>query len=572
VALPNPIPDNPIKWTGWKDYNSPNPYDRLCLSYSSNATAEMIEEHCRQLLVWWQKKLPLKNQPSNPMAQLLRQGLDEAPHYLAEARSKLLDPEQRKIIDSELHAQVVGRAIEEFKKLLGFTLADKRLTKESEAKLYVAGEQLGLTREDIDSVIAAEMEATGASRVVDEPPPAPAPAPNGGTPAALPASGGNPFDEFRRILKMSRLCLEGEEMSDDQRDAMCNLGESLGLTGGQAEDLIDEYLEEMASMPLAPSPKPGVVAPGRPASVPAPARPQNAVAVASPPKPAPAGQPAPRPPVASPAPAAPVQKAPEKAFTITPAARAAERQKYPNFVNSVGASMFLLPSGRFIMGSDAKAAHPSEQPLTPVTLSCFYISRFPITNAQYEAFAPSHASKRAPWADQNHPVVYVTWNDADAFCKWLSRKEGKIYRLPTEAEWEYAARGDDDRVFPWGQWNPAIQVANFADASTTFPWRDPSINDGYPESSPVGSFPRGASPFGVEDLAGNVYEWCLDWYEPYKGREVMNPRPGTGGRQRVCRGGSWKSRISSLRTTARAFNEPGYFSNDFGFRIVCECV
>ena len=100
MALPNPLPDNPLKWLGWKTYNSANFYSRLCLDYSSNATPEMVEDHCRQLLVWWQKKLPLKSQPSNPMAQLLRQGLDEAPHFLAEARTKLLDPKERARIDS----------------------------------------------------------------------------------------------------------------------------------------------------------------------------------------------------------------------------------------------------------------------------------------------------------------------------------------------------------------------------------------------------------------------------------------------------------------------------------------
>ena len=110
MALPNPLPDNPMRWDGWRKYNSPNVYERLCLDFSSNASDDVIEENCRQLLVWWQKKLPLKNQPSNPMAQLLRQGLDEAPGFLAEARTILLDPEQRKGIDAELHAQVVASA------------------------------------------------------------------------------------------------------------------------------------------------------------------------------------------------------------------------------------------------------------------------------------------------------------------------------------------------------------------------------------------------------------------------------------------------------------------------------
>ena len=95
MALPDPIPDNPSRWPDWKNYNSPDLYARLCLDSSSNATAEIIEDHCRRILVWWQKKLPLKSQPSNPLAQMLRGGLDEAPHFLAEARTKLLDPKER---------------------------------------------------------------------------------------------------------------------------------------------------------------------------------------------------------------------------------------------------------------------------------------------------------------------------------------------------------------------------------------------------------------------------------------------------------------------------------------------
>ena len=95
MSLPNPLPDNPLRWEGWKLYNSANFYERLGLSLDSNASNDQIEDHCRQLLVWWQKKLPLKNQPSNPLAQVLRSGLDEAPVYLVEARTVLLDPEAR---------------------------------------------------------------------------------------------------------------------------------------------------------------------------------------------------------------------------------------------------------------------------------------------------------------------------------------------------------------------------------------------------------------------------------------------------------------------------------------------
>jgi formylglycine-generating enzyme required for sulfatase activity len=567
VALPNPLPDNPIKWLGWKNYNSTNLYSRLCLDYSSNATPDMIEDHCRQLLVWWQKKLPLKNQPSNPMAQLLRQGLDDAPHFLAEARTKLLDPKERARIDSEIHIEVIGRALEEFKKLLSFTLADKRLTKDSEGKLNVAGEGLGLGRAEIETAIAEELERTGAVRIVDAAPPPPPPEPvpsSAGLPARIAGAstaGGNPADEFRRILKMSRLCLDGEEMSDDQRDAMCNLGESLGLTGGDAEDLIDEYLEQMESQPMAPAAK---------APIPVANRQPKPVMVAA------GGRSVPGPkataPVAVRAPAQGPKKEPAIEINLSPTARALERRKFPNFISGIGTEMFLIPSGRFVMGSADANAQPNESPLTPVVLSGFYMSRLPITNEQYEMYDPTHAAKRAPWANEKHPVIFVSWNDAEAFCQWLSKRERKTYRMPTEAEWEFSARSEDGRIFPWGSWSSVGHFANFADARTNFPWRDPAVDDGFAETAPVGSFPRGASPFGIEDLAGNVFEWCLDTYEPYKGKEVVNPRAVQKTQQRVYRGGSWKSRMSSLRATARAFNEPGYLGNDIGFRIVCECV
>jgi formylglycine-generating enzyme required for sulfatase activity len=233
--------------------------------------------------------------------------------------------------------------------------------------------------------------------------------------------------------------------------------------------------------------------------------------------------------------------------------------------------MLFVPSGTFIMGSAADGAAPNEQPLTKTNVTCFYISRFPITNAQFEKWDATHRAKRPSWADENHPAVYVSSVDAIKFCDWLSRQDGKKYRLPTEAEWEYAARGTDGRSYPWGEKLNRGDLANLADCNTTFPWRDPEINNGFSETAPVGSFPRGASPFGVEDMSGNVWEWCLDFYEPYKGKERTNPRSALTVGRRIYRGGSWKSRASSLRTTTRNFNVPEYSANDVGFRIVCEC-
>src|SRR5215210_8432979 len=106
MALPEPLPDNPTKWEGWKLFNSENPYERLCLEFSANPTTVQIEDNCRQLLIWWQKKLPLKNQPSNPMTQLLRAGLDEAPKFLAEARTLLLDAAGRAHVDEKIRARM----------------------------------------------------------------------------------------------------------------------------------------------------------------------------------------------------------------------------------------------------------------------------------------------------------------------------------------------------------------------------------------------------------------------------------------------------------------------------------
>ncbi|MGI8889276.1 MAG: formylglycine-generating enzyme family protein, partial [Chthoniobacterales bacterium] len=255
----------------------------------------------------------------------------------------------------------------------------------------------------------------------------------------------------------------------------------------------------------------------------------------------------------------------------TPIDVAAERAQFANFTNSLGSELLLVPSAVFQMGSVAPEAAPNAQPITQVTLSRFYLSRHPITNAQYEEFDPSHVRKRAPGAGERHPVVYVSSSDATKFCQWLSSREKKRYRLPTEAEWEYAARGADGRKYPWGNQDGRGDLANFADKNTVFAWSDRNIDDGFPESSPVGSFPRGASPFGMEDMAGNVWEWCIDFLENYRGVSKTNPRGALSGTKRIYRGGSWKSRFNSLRTTTRGSNMPGYTCNDLGFRVVCEC-
>ena len=558
MALPDPLPDNPLRWDGWRNYNSDNPYDRLCLSFDESPSDQQIEESCRTLLVWWQKKLPLKNQPSNPISQLLRAGMDEAPRYLAEARTELLNPKAREKINQRLRSELKKQAREELTKFVSFATAGGFLTEDDESNLAQLGAATGLNEEDVKTLIDEYLEKTKTSRrsKAESAPPAfvgtqPIAMPSGHMPTSPPrlavstTAPSNAGEEFRRLLRLSGL--SDEDMTDDQRDALCNMGENLGLTGGQAEDLIDEYLDEVAGLP------------------PVPSTPQPA---APPPKPKPASAP-------KPAPAAHkvVEQIATKQFaTFSPLARAREKETHPPFQNGQGMEMLLVASGSFFMGSNARDASPNEQPVTQTTISCFYLARHPVTNAQFEKFDPSHKSKRMPSATDDHPVVYVSSLEAVKYCQWLSAQEKRKYRLPTEAEWEYAARGIDGRTYPWGEKLERGDLANFADKRTNFAWRDLEIDDGYAETSPVGAYPKGVSPSGIDDMAGNVWEWCLDFFTNYSGKERMNPRGPESGAKRVYRGGSWKSRASSLRATTRNFNMPQYSSNDVGFRVLCECV
>ena len=542
ITFPVPLPDDPRKWEGWSKYKSPNLYERLCLDPRANPSADVIEEHCRELLRWWQKKLPLKNQPSNPLAQLLRSGLDESSRYLTQARVELLDPARRNALDQELAAQAEEEAVAEFHKYLTFAIADGMLTAAQEKSLFQFGTEHGLTQEKMLSYIEAELADSGAKRA--------APASTVPAPAAAPAARSrgrarrrgslDPKEDFVRMLRLSGL--DSDSMTDDQRDAFINMAENLGIDVDEAEDMVDAFLDSTEEAANGPGP---VVTGALPL-----------VEV-----------------VSGTAASAARQEVAEPPEPVDPGIlhEAEERAQFINFQNSLGGDMLFVPSGQFVMGSEASEAAPNEKPLTRVTLSRFYMSRYLVTNADYEEFDPTHARKRAAGAGDRHPVVYVSSLDAIKFCRWLGARERKKYRLPTEAEWEFAARGTDGRRYPWGSYEGRGDLGNFADKNTVFAWSDREIDDGYAESSPVGAFPLGASPFGMEDMAGNVWEWCLDFFEPYRGAPKVNPHGPTVGAKRVHRGGSWKSRFHSLRTTARGSNLPSFSCNDIGFRIACEC-
>ena len=170
-----------------------------------------------------------------------------------------------------------------------------------------------------------------------------------------------------------------------------------------------------------------------------------------------------------------------------------------------------IPAGEFLMGSDPQKDEDTgsgyrETPQHPVYLSDFYIGKVPVTNEQYAAFVratkhrlPRHWSiGRIPPGEKNHPVTDVTWDDAVAFCRWRSEETEQEFRLPTEAEWEKAAK-QDGRPYPWGDEPPDKDRCNF--------------NGNIGNTTPVGQYPRGATPdYGVLDMAGNVEEWCNDWY------------------------------------------------------------
>lgn len=262
-------------------------------------------------------------------------------------------------------------------------------------------------------------------------------------------------------------------------------------------------------------------------------------------------------PTAKPVPPTPTPIPPTATFTPAPVQESgAEAEPTPTPKPAVMDIMVEIPAGPFTMGSNA--GDPEDAPGHEVDLPAFEIDKFEVINVDYATFVEAtgyttfaeqggYAGWRDEWeeGEDNHPVVRVTWADAEAYCTWLGK------RLPTEAEWEKAARGDDERRFPWGNdWNPA--KANVKET-------------GLRGTTAMGSFGEGASPYGVEDIAGNVWEWTADWYQAYPGNNTADDYYGE--KFRVTRGGGWFDEEPQLTTFNRNAADPQKTANDdLGFR------
>ena len=221
--------------------------------------------------------------------------------------------------------------------------------------------------------------------------------------------------------------------------------------------------------------------------------------------------------------------------------------------------MVEIPSGSFYMGSSGLGINYDEAPMHRVHISrSFLMSQTEITNAQYEAFCPEHKTLRGKYGfstDDDEPVVLVSHDEAMAFCRWLSEKEGKTYRLPTEAEWEYACRAGTMWKFYMDDKLPAVYHRN-----------QEIVSDLVPVKLNVAQTP--ANPWGLYDMCGNVEEWCLDWYGPYKDGEQTDPVGYADGMCRVTRGGSHNTPTDYLRCSNRMAMLPEDRSVMIGFRIV----
>jgi formylglycine-generating enzyme required for sulfatase activity len=223
--------------------------------------------------------------------------------------------------------------------------------------------------------------------------------------------------------------------------------------------------------------------------------------------------------------------------------------------------MVYVPEGYFQMGQSS-SEFEDQRPMHFVYTSAYFIDKHEVSNAEYKKFieATGHAKPKY-WEDErfnhpNQPVVGVSWFDAMAYSRWKGR------RLPTEAEWEKAARGNDGRLYPWGEkWDKGKKLY-FVNVF--------GMEDRYEFTAPVNYYATGASPFGALNMAGNVWEWCLDWYDKdyYRISPELDPEGPDAKQMKVLRGGSWVNDIDGIQVTQRTRNLPDIQNNIYGFRTV----
>lgn len=242
-----------------------------------------------------------------------------------------------------------------------------------------------------------------------------------------------------------------------------------------------------------------------------------------------------------------------------------------------GMTLVYVPPGEFLMGSadGDNDANDNEKPQHRVHLDAFWMDRTEVTNAQYrqcvEAKACQSPSNTRSVADSSYygngqydtyPVIYVSWYAAQEYCQWVGG------RLPTEAEWEKAARGTDGQKYPWGNQPVAGHLLDFCDRNCPYDWKDISADDGYAGTAPVGNYPVGASPYGAWDMAGNVWEWVADRYSDryYQSAPAQNPPGPDTGIYRVLKGGSWYGNARNARAADRLWKDAGYVNYNVGFR------